>query len=220
MNSKKNTLRLLAGLALILLLSMTSLTGCSTVENLVAGPTLTPLPPGGEPVDPPRELPDFTLTGLDGNDVSLTDLGGKPALFYFGYTHCPDICPLTLAEMRQTAVLLGERLGDVNFVFVSVDGQRDTPERLRQYLPQFGDYFIGLTTTDEERLTIATEAFDVYYELEEVPDTQADYLVAHTASTFLVNPQGNLTTIFAYRTPPTLIADDILAMLEETSPEG
>lgn len=212
-DTRRRTTRALAGATLLLLLALTSLSGCTTVEGFIAGPTLTPIPPGGEAVDPPRELPDFTLTNMDGTDTNLSDLRGKPALFYFGYTHCPDICPLTLAEMRQTAALLNDNIDDIQFVFVSVDGTRDTPERLRQYLPQFGPYFIGLTTTDASRLEAATAAFDVFYELEEVADTQAEYLVAHTASTFLVDADGRLTTIFAYRTPPSLIASDIMAML-------
>ncbi len=204
----------------LLLLLMTGLSGCASLESLVAGPTLTPVPPGGDPVNPPRELPDFTLTAADGTDLSLSDLAGKPALFYFGYTHCPDVCPLTLAEMRQAAALLDARADEAQFVFVSVDGARDTPERLRQFLPQFGEQIIGMTTTDPERLNRATEAFDVYYELEDVPETQAEYLVAHTSSTFLVDGEGRLTMIFAYRTPPALIAETIEALLESSSNTG
>lgn len=204
----------------LLLAFMIALAGCAPLESLVAGPTLTPIPPGGDPVDPPRELPDFTLTAMDGTDISLSDLAGKPALFYFGYTHCPDVCPLTLAEMRQAAALLGERADEAQFVFVSVDGARDTPERLREFLPQFGEQFIGMTTTDAERLNRATQAFDVYYELEDVPETQAEYLVAHTSSTFLVDGEGRLTMIFAYRTPPALIAEAIEALLASSSSTG
>lgn len=210
--SRKPTFSLIT--AGILLFLLAGLSGCASLESLVAGPTLTPAPPGGDPVNPPRVLADFTLTGMDGSDISLSDLAGKPALFYFGYTYCPDVCPLTLAEMRQVANRLGERATEAQFVFVSVDGQRDTPQRLREFLPQFGARLIGMTTVDEDRLSRATGAFDVYYELEDVPDTQAEYLVAHTSSTFLVDAEGRLTIIFAYRTPPALIADAILALLE------
>ena len=215
MNHRAATLRTLPAVTFALLLVLlAALSGCATVESFVAGPTMTPNPPGGDPVEPPRQLPNFTLTGMDDLDVSLEDLRGKPALFYFGYTHCPDVCPLTLAEMRQTALLLEERAGDVQFVFVSVDGQRDTPARLREYLPQFGSDFIGLTTADTARLEQAVQAFEVFYEYEEVEDTQADYLVAHTASTFLVDAEGKLVMKFAYRTPPALIAEELAALLE------
>jgi protein SCO1/2 len=205
-------------LTLALLAVLGVLSGCATVAGVIGGPTMTPIPPGGDPVSPPHPLPDFVLTNQDGDDVGLADLAGKPALFFFGYTHCPDVCPLTLAEMRQAATLLGERSQEVHFVFVSVDGQRDTPERLRQFLPQFGPYFLGLTTTNPDRLTAATAAFEVFYEIEEVPDTAAGYLVAHTASTFLVDARGRLTMRFAYRTPPAILADGILALLEAEQP--
>ncbi|GAB4574096.1 MAG: SCO family protein [Anaerolineae bacterium] len=193
------------------------LAGCATVESFIGGPTLTPSPPGGEVIDPPRQIPDFTLVTQDGEPFRFSDLAGKPALLYFGYTHCPDVCPLTLAEMRQAAEILGPHANDITLVFVSVDGQRDTPERLRQFLPQFGVDILGLTTTDPDELEAATKAFDVYYELEDVEDTQAGYLVAHTASTFLVDAAGQLRMIFAYRTPPSLLAEGLLAVLDETT---
>ncbi len=199
------------GLTVILFsfLALAVLSGCSALDQLVAGPTMTPPPPGGEPVEPPRPLANFTLLNQAGEPTRLSDLAGQPALFYFGYTHCPDVCPLTLAEMSQVARILGESARQVHFVFVSVDIRRDTPERLASFLPQFNPAFIGLTASDETALRVATEAFGVYYELEDVPETQAEYLVAHTASTFLVDAEGQLRMIFAYRTPPQIIADQI-----------
>ncbi len=204
------------GIAILLLLTLASLllAGCSTLSQLVTGPTMTPPPPGGEAVDPPRPLADFTLINQAGTAVRLSDLTGKPALFYFGYTHCPDVCPLTLAEMSQVARTLGTSAQDVHFVFVSVDIRRDTPERLAAFLPQFNPAFIGLTAYDEADLKAATETFGVYYELEDVAETRADYLVAHTASTFLVDAAGQLRMIFAYRTPPQIIADELQRLLD------
>lgn len=203
------------GLTVILFsfLALAVLSGCSALDQLVAGPTMTPPPPGGEPVEPPRPLANFTLLNQAGEPTRLSDLAGQPALFYFGYTHCPDVCPLTLAEMSQVARILGESARQVHFVFVSVDIRRDTPERLASFLPQFNPAFIGLTASDETALRAATEAFGVYYELEDVPETQAEYLVAHTASTFLVDAEGQLRMIFAYRTPPQIIADQIQRLL-------
>lgn len=198
---------------LLSIITLAALTGCSALDQLVAGPTMTPPPPGGEPVEPPRPLADFTLLNQAGEPTRLSDLVGKPALFYFGYTHCPDICPLTLAEMSQVARILGESAQKVHFVFVSVDIRRDTPERLASFLPQFNPAFIGLTASDEAALHEATDTFGVYYELEDIPETQAEYLVAHTASTFLVDAEGQLRMVFAYRTPPQIIADQLLRLL-------
>ncbi len=204
-----------AGSAILILLALAVLAGCAAVEQLVAGPTITPSPPGGTMVDPPIDLPDFTLTSQTGDPLSLSDLRGRPALFYFGYTHCPDVCPLTLAEFKQIATALGDQASQVAFVFVSVDIRRDTPARLREYLGAFSPDFIGLTTDDERQLQQVTAAFGVLYELEEVAGTQADYLVAHTSSSFLVNDAGQLTTIYAYQTPPDIITSDLRAMLDD-----
>jgi protein SCO1/2 len=203
----------LAAISIFLLLIMTGLAGCGTLENAIYGPTITPAPPGGTPIAPAVDLPDFTLTNQDGEAFSLSDLSGKPALFYFGYTFCPDVCPLTLAEMGQAAAGLGDQAAEAAFVFVSVDIQRDTPERLKTHLSLFNTDFIGLTTDDESILQDVTEAFDIYYELEDVAETQAEYLVAHTASTFLVNGEGQLVMEFPYRTNPAVITEEIQALL-------
>jgi protein SCO1/2 len=199
--------------ALTLLFLIGALSGCSTAQQLVSGPTLTPIPPGGTTYDPPVELTEFSMIDQHGDRVTLSDLKDKPALFYFGYTHCPDVCPLTLAEMSQVANELGDQAGEVSFVFVSVDYQRDTPERLAEYLTVFKTEFIALTTDQEANLQQITESFGVVYELEDVADTQAEYLVAHSSSTFLVDQDGFLRVKFAYRTAPILIAAEIQNLL-------
>ncbi len=190
------------------------LAGCGALNNVVAGPTITPAPPGGTILEPPRNLPDFTLTAQTGNPLNLSDLRGKPVLMAFGYTHCPDVCPVTLAQFNQIARALGEDAGRVAFVFVSVDGQRDTPERLAQYLRTFNPNFIGLTGDPETVRLVGTD-YGVYFEYEEVAASQADYLVAHTTSWFLVDPEGRLRIIYAYGTPPEIVTTDIRAMLAQ-----
>lgn len=214
-HARQTGLSTLGAIVVLGMLTLAALAGCTTLESLVAGPTITPTPQRGTPVEPPIDLPDLTLTNQAGEPFRLSDLQGKLALFYFGYTHCPDACPLTLATYRQIADALGEDAEQVAFVFVSVDGGRDTPERMATYLSAFSPDFIGLTTEDETALQEATDAFGVYYELEEVAETQVDYLVAHTTSVFLVNQQGQLTTVYAYRTPPEVIVEDIQRMLEQ-----
>lgn len=206
--------------AVLAVLVLLILAGCSNIENMMNSPTITPPPPGGTIIDPPIALDDFTLIDQNGEPFNLSDLAGQPALFYFGYTFCPDVCPLTLAEMRQTADLLGEDASDVAFVFVSVDIQRDTPERLSEYLTAFNPDFIGLTAESEEALQPAVDTFGIYYELEEVEDSAAGYLVGHTSSTFLVDGQGQLRIRFAYQTPPQVIADNIENLLVEGSAAG
>jgi cytochrome oxidase Cu insertion factor (SCO1/SenC/PrrC family) len=207
----------------VLAVLLLTLSGCDAAGQLISGPTLTPPPPGGTPVDPPIPLPDFSLIDQHGSEVTAETLMGKPAILYFGYTFCPDVCPLTLAELSQVATALEEDAQRVNFVFISVDFQRDTPERLSQYLPAFNADFIGLTTTDEANLQALTQPLGIFYELDPDAGSQAEYLVAHTAATFMLDSQGQVRERFAYRTPPEIIAQalqDELAAMPEGSAAG
>ncbi len=201
--------------AMLLTLVVVALAGCTTLSGVVSGPTMTPPPPSGTRVDPPIDLPPITLTNQYDEAVSLSDFAGRPVLVYFGYTYCPDVCPVTLADFKRVALALDDQAGEVSFVFITVDIRRDPPARLREYLAAFNPDFIGLTTADEDLLQEATQAFGVYYELEEVTDTQAEYLVAHTSSSFLLNEAGQISLIYAYQTPPDVIAADIRDMLAE-----
>ncbi|MBN1966088.1 MAG: SCO family protein [Anaerolineae bacterium] len=202
--------------AALSLLALVALAGCTTIEDLATRPTMTPILPSGTRLDPPSDLPEITLTGFAGEPVSLSDFQGKPTLVYFGYTYCPDVCPLTLADFARVARLLGDHIEDVAFVFISVDPARDTPERLAAYIPAFDEHFIGLTPSDDEAaLQTATQAFGVYYEYETVENTAAGYLVAHTSSSFLLDPTGRLAVVYGYQMPPEVIAADMGQMLTE-----
>jgi protein SCO1/2 len=92
------------------------------------------LPEHGTPIDPPRPLADFTLPSQDGTPLSLSALHGKYVLLFFGYTHCPDVCPTTLTDFVQVKRALGAAASQVRFVFISVDGERDTPPVLRHFM--------------------------------------------------------------------------------------
>ncbi|MGQ9849318.1 MAG: SCO family protein [Aggregatilineaceae bacterium] len=171
-------------------------------------PTATPLP--GTLLDPPKEVGDFTLTDQDGQPFRLSDLRGKVALLFFGYTNCPDVCPTTLAEFKRIKVLLGEDVERVAFVFVSVDGARDTPERLAAYVRAFDPQFIGLTGDDATLRPIARD-FGVFYQRVNY-ESDVNYLVDHTASTFVVDQQGRLRLVFPYGTDPAAIVTRLRAL--------
>lgn len=163
----------------------------------------------GNWINPPRSVGNFTLTGIDGTDLSLNNLKGNYTLMTFGYTHCPDVCPLNLTEFKRVKRELGEQAERVNFVFVTVDGNRDTPDVLNTYLQRFDPDFIGMTTTDKTEIDSMTEAFSVYYEIRRVEETQAEYMVDHSATTFLLNPNGRMIAIYSFGTPPKEIAEDL-----------
>lgn len=176
------------------------------------GPTATPRP--GTVLDPPKEIGDFTLTSHTGDPLSLSDLRGKAVLLFFGYTHCPDVCPMTLSEFKQVKRELGDAADRAAFVFVSVDGARDTPERLAAYVGAFDPDFIGLTG-DEAALRQIGRDYGLFFQRSAYDNTQADYLVDHTASSFVVGPEGRLRIIYPYGTDPAIIAEGIAALLDE-----
>ncbi|MBN1565856.1 MAG: SCO family protein [Anaerolineae bacterium] len=170
-----------------------------------AGPSPTPLP--GTILDPPKEVADFTLTDHTGQPFSLSDLRGKVVMLFFGYTNCPDVCPTTLAEFKQVKAQLGEDADQVAFVFVSVDGARDTPERLAAYVHAFDPDFIGLTGDDAAMRTVGQD-YGIFYQRVSY-DNPDNYLVDHTASSFVVDQEGRYRIVFPYQSDPAGMAEQI-----------
>ncbi len=164
-------------------------------------------------LEPPRPLDDFTLTSHTGEPLSLSDLRGRPVVLSFGYTYCPDVCPLTMMEYRQLHQMLGEQADDVQFVFVSVDGERDTPERLRDYLQaRSADFVQALTGNDGEIQRMGVD-YGLNYEKQTDTGSAAFYIIDHTANTYLIDGQGRLTTIFGFGTATQTVYERIRDLL-------
>lgn len=165
-------------------------------------------------LDPPKELAQFTLTDQNGQPLSLSDLRGKPTLLFFGFTHCPDICPTTLAHFRQVKRDMGERGADANYVFISVDGSRDTPERIKEYVGQFDPEFIGLTGTEDDVRAIANDYFLFFNRAQtEGTPSAAGYSVDHTTYAYLIDAEGKLRVIYPFQAPREMIVEDIESLL-------
>jgi len=163
----------------------------------------------GEPV----AVPDFALTDHHGERFRLSDQRGLVVLMFFGYTSCPDVCPTTLATWRRVQEGLGEDAQRVRFVFVTVDPERDTPERLGLHVTAFSPEFIGLTGTAEE-LEAVYEVFDVFYQKEAVPESALGYLISHTATAFVLDGTGQWRLRETYGTTAEDIVHDIQQLLE------
>lgn len=163
-------------------------------------------------LDPPQDVPAVKLSGSDGRTHSLQDFHGKVTVVFFGYTHCPDVCPTTASTMARARSLLGPEADRVQLVFVSVDPERDTPERLASYLAKYDPTYLGLTAEDAT-LQQLTTVFGVHYA--KVESTSAlGYLVEHTASSFVLDREGKLRLVLPFGLTPEQVASDLRTVLK------
>ena len=194
-----------------LLMVLALLCACS---NDAAQPESASTQPVGATIDPPKFMPEFTLMNQDGQPTPLSGLRGKPLLFTFAYTHCPDICPMTVADFTRVKRALGNEGDKVNFGFISVDGERDTPEVLKKYLGSFDEAFIGLTGAPGVVAQIAKD-YGARFEAQQPQGTQASYLVSHTSFMYLLDGQGRWRKSYAFQTRAEPIANDLRGLLTE-----
>jgi protein SCO1/2 len=153
------------------------------------------------------------LTRSDGSRFRLSEMRGHVVLLFFGYTSCPDVCPTTMAELRKALSELSEQDAErVTVVFVTVDPERDTPERVQAYVDQFNPAFIGLSGTKADLEKIWTE-YGVFREIVN-GQSAAGYVVNHTARVSLIDQQGNLRVSFSFDTPVEDIVHDLKLVLK------
>jgi len=169
----------------------------------------------GTVLEPPLALPDFELAATDGQPFRLSDIEGDFALIYFGYTFCPDVCPLTLADVKEALAGLEGR-ERVHVIFISVDPERDTPEVLGRYMNAFDPDFTGLTD-DFDKTQEVMKAYGAFAEKEEVADSAAGYLVSHTARVYLVSPQRELIMTYSFGFEPDALRADLTYLLQQES---
>ena len=131
----------------------------------------------------------FRLASSKGGDVDSKDLAGKPYAVFFGYTHCPEVCPTTLYEMSNALVKLGDAAKDFRVFFITVDPERDTVEKMADYIANFDPRMEALVPTAEQLPKLAS-AFRVYYA--KVPTSDGGYVMDHTATVYLITAQGQL----------------------------
>ena len=135
----------------------------------------------------------FQLTDQNGKAVTEASLKGKPTLIFFGYTHCPDVCPTSLFEMSEVLRAMGKDADKVNAVFISVDPERDTPATMKDYLSSFDPHLEGLSGDPAETAKVLT-AYRVY--AKKVPTKDGDYTMDHTALIYLMDRDGKFVAPF------------------------
>jgi protein SCO1/2 len=150
----------------------------------------------------------FTLTDQTGKTVTDRDFAGRYKLVFFGFTHCPDICPAELQVMQAALDALGDKADKVVPIFISLDPERDTPQVIGDYVKNFGPRFVGLTGSPES-VAAAAKAYRVVYAKVDDKASANGYSVDHSALVYLMSPEGEYLTHFAYGTSAATMAETI-----------
>lgn len=169
----------------------------------------------GSLIDPPVQAPEIKLTDVNGETFELGALNGKVVIMFFGYTSCPDVCPVTLSDFHQIRSQLGEAAEEAKFVFITVDPERDTPERLKIYLSNFDPEIIGLTGSRSE-LEAVWSSYGVYQAKSEASDAD-NYLVDHSSRIYVIDKQGNLLLTYLFGTENKVITEDVQHLISKKS---
>ncbi len=203
-------------LVAVLIPILLSLVAC---QSTAASPVASSVP--GAEVD--RPAPDFVLSDQTGNQVRLQDLRGKVVLLNFGYTNCPDVCPIALAQLASARRAVADQADQVQIVFVTTDPARDKPPRLAEYLPAFDKTIIGLTGP-YQALRPVWQAYKVRVDPggpgsptppAEAWDTRSFDTIGHTAITFLIDPTGTIRNMYPAEWEGEKIATDIRDVLKK-----
>ena len=166
-------------------------------------------PPEGYFLSEPLEAPEISLTSHRGEPFSSALGSERILVVFFGYTSCPDVCPLTLSHLSRVFAQLEEAAERIQVLFVTVDPDRDTPERMGRYLGSFHPSFLGLTGTEEEIRSLA-DAFGVFFLRNSEGE---DYTVDHTARTFVVDANGRIPLTFPITATPEEMTRDLAQLL-------
>lgn len=164
--------------------------------------------------EPPRAAPEFTLPSSTGSEFKLSSQRGKVTILGFGFSHCPDVCPVTLSVLAMMRKQLGELADQVQVVYVTVDPERDTAARLREYLVLFDKSFIGVTGAPEQ-LSAVREAYGIIATRAENKDAPDGYLVHHSSYIYLIDRAGLLRALVPFGKTAGDIAHDVKILLQE-----
>lgn len=166
----------------------------------------------GALIEPPNPAADFTLTTSEGQPFQLSQQRDKLILMFFGFTNCPDVCPTTLAEMKAVRERLGSDASKTQFIMITVDPERDTPERMSRYVKSFDPSFIGLNGT-QEQLDQIYKAYGVTAIRRELPDSALKYTMDHSASIYVIDKKQQWRAQLMYGSAIDDMVSDIRYLL-------
>ena len=161
--------------------------------------------------DPPRQAPDFALQGSDGHDLKVSQYRGKVVLLAFGFTSCADVCPTTLATFAQTRKQLGATASAVQVVYITVDPERDVPERMKKYLAGFDPSFIGGSGSPAQLAAVRKD----YGISAEKKSFGSAYTYAHSSFVYLIDRRGRIRALMPYGHGPDDYVHDLTILLKE-----
>lgn len=193
------------------ILALLAISGIAAV-TLFADPERTPpVLKSGVVLEPPVELPEFQLRDQHGKRFTRSSLEGRWHLVFPGFTHCPDICPTTLATLHRVHSLLGPHARQLRVVLLTVDPERDTPQALSRYLDHFNPAFLGVTG-EQEQLDRLYEALGVNHI--RIPGAAGEYSVDHSAALLLIDPAARLAGYFRPPLGAGKLAEDLKPVLQ------
>jgi protein SCO1 len=163
--------------------------------------------------EPYPPAPEIELPRANGSSFRLSEMRGNIVLLFFGYTSCPDVCPTTMAELKTALDEIGEAdAKNVRVIFVTVDPERDTPQRVQEYVNHFNEDFIGLSGSEAELARVWSD-YGVFREIVD-GTSAAGYLVNHTARVTLIDQDGNLRVSYGFETPVEDVVHDLKLFLK------
>ncbi len=173
----------------------------------------SPPPFKSKPVPDSPLAPIFTLTDQQGQPRSIGDFKGKVISLFFGFTHCPDICPTHLARQAEVMRQLGPQADQVAVLFVSLDPERDTPEALKRYMDAFDPRFIALTGSSAETSKTAKQ-YKIFWQKTPLPNSALTYTIDHTTNSFVIDQKGRLRLTVPHEMSAADVTHDLKLMIE------
>lgn len=164
--------------------------------------------------DPPRAAPEFVLPASNGGQFKLSKYRGKVVVLEFGFTHCVEVCPVSLAALTHARQLMGKSGDDVQVVFVSVDPVRDTTARLQAYLKPFDPSFIGVTGT-EQQIDSLLKSYGISATKRLVEGSKTDYTMHHSSYLYFIDRKGMQRAMMPFGRPAADIAHDLALLLKQ-----
>ena len=171
------------------------------------------LPFKAKPVADTPAAANFTLTDQSGHARSLSDFRGKVVSLFFGFTHCPDICPTHLARQAEVMRQLGPLASNVVVLFISLDPERDTPDALKAYMDAFDPRFIALSGSPEETAKIAKQ-YKIFWQKTPLPGSALVYTIDHTTNSVVIDQQGRARLIVPHEMPAADVTHDLKLLIE------